>query len=479
MAHASTLSAIREVFRPGTWPPKAQQDIWEEIELYAALRASDTVRIRQERSKAWNRDYLISPVPRLISRASANLLFGETPVFLPVAEEDINRLEHISEENMLPSELHRAAMIASSEGEVWGKVATVPDLLDFPVIEFVSRRRVIPHFYGRFVVGATFITEWEEGTNEILRLLETYLKGRIESRLFRGTRTQLGQRISLDSYEKTRGRQESVVTGVDAPLVAYIPNSVDDNPTRGFSDYKGLEDRFYALNEAPTIGQHNQRLAGRKRAIVDAGYVDSRGRLPEGDDLFIRTSREVGDLAEKPAPVQVIDYDYEADQTIKWIDHLIDSTLSLGGIAPQSIGRNVEGYAQSGTAVKLRMNHSLMEAAGKGRHFDRGIQTLLVAAMQLDSRIFGRTWTNPNEKPSVERGDGLPRDETEIARQLVDMVSAEAISLEERVRFLHPQWTDKQVLQEVNRIRAEEPRVEEPFRTDDDLNDPADGETTP
>lgn len=454
---------LNEMLGRGTWPPAHLASTWDEIELFAAFRSSDPTKLRMDRYQDWRRELIISPVPRMISRASAHLLFGEPPQINAEHEADDDNLERIVEENDLPAELHRAAVIASSEGEVWGRIVVDPSLLDVPIVEFVSRNRVIPHFAGRFVVGATFITTWATSAVERYRLFETYEAGLVTCELWRGTKTAVGAPVDLNQFPPTEGRQEQIATGIDWPLVAFIPNTIDADATRGYSDYAGLQDRFHALNEAATVGQANLRLAGRKRAMVDAGYLDRHGRVPAGDDIFLRTSRELGDgVGHKP--LEVIDYAYQATETIAWLDHMIDTTLTFAGVSPQAVGRNVDGGAVSGTAMKLKMSHSLLEAAGKGRYFDRGVRKLLHAAQIIDGRPisengFGRPYQQRDAAPAIERQDGLPRDDLEAAQQLVQLVAAEAISLEERVAFLHPDWTGAQLDDEIARLRAEtEPR---------------------
>lgn len=462
----SMLSAIRANFLSESWPPKQVADSWAAIELNAAFRSSDKTRIRQEASVGIRYPYMLSPVPRMISRASAHLLFGEPPVFKAAAEGDQENLDLIVTENDLAAECHRGAVIASSEGSVWGRIVVDPTLIDTPIIEFVSPGRVIPHFSGRFVIGATFVTEWATSSTERFRMFETYEAGAVTTTLRRGTRTSVGQQVKLESFEQTKGRQEVTFTGVDWPLVAFIPNTIDADPTEGYSDYSGLRDRFLALNESVTVGQGNLRLAGKKRAIIDAGYMGSDGKMPQGDDVFIRTSRQGGD-GEKTSPLQVIDYSFDASGVIGWIDHLIDSTLTFAGVAPEAVGRNIEGGAVSGTALKLKMTHSLLEASGKGRYFDRGLTRLLRGAQILDSRPmaeggFGRSYTDADANDTIERAPALPRDDMEAAQQLAVMAGAEAISTEERVAFLHPGWSEERIAEEVKLIKGNQPKFEMP-----------------
>lgn len=452
----------------GDWPPASQAGVWDDVDLFRALLESDEVRLRQEQSVPWNQRYLVSPVPRMISRAKANLLYGETPAVTAGDDTDQANLDRVVGDQGLIAELHRAAVITSAEGEVWGRVTVDPAVCDVPIVEFVSRARVIPMFAGRFVQGATFITTWQTSSRERVRLLETYLAGRVEAALYRGTTNRLGSQIDLESFEQTRGRQPVTLTGIPWPLVAFMPNSVDSNPARGYSDYQGLRDRFLAINEAATIGQDNMNVAGRKRALVDAPYLRD-GKLPAGDDLYIRHTRERGDIGGSGSPLQVIDYRFDADQTVRWIDHLIDSTLMLAGVSPQQVGRSVDGGSVSGTALRLKMSHSLLEAAGTGGYMDRGIERLLLACQLIDSRPiadggFGRRWTDPTLPPTVTRQDGLPTDDNEAAARLTHLVAADAISLEERVRFLHPEWSDEQVQAETDRIRQDTmvPPVPEP-----------------
>jgi hypothetical protein len=345
---STTLGKIRSLLGSNNWPAPEHQPVWEEIEFFRALRVSDETRVRQQASVAWNYPYLITPIPRMISRASANMLYGEPPEVTASKEADQPRYDFIIDENDLPAELHRGAVIASSEGEAWGRIVVQPQILDAPIIEFVSREQVIPHFAGRFIMGATFIQEWQEGSNDFFRLFEHYEPGIIRAELFRGTSRNLGIKVDLSSYTRTATVAEVVLTGIPRPLCAFIPNSIDADPQRGFSDYRGMEDRFLALNEASTIGQANLRLAGRKRALIDASYVKD-GKPPTGDDIFLKKDANAS-LDGGSKPLELLEYSFESSAVTAWIDHLLDTTLLLSGVAPQSVGRSVDGGAARGAS---------------------------------------------------------------------------------------------------------------------------------
>lgn len=451
MSLLELVNPMRRALASQTWPPRSQEAVWDEIELLSALRSSNDATLRMREGVAWNYPYLITPVPRMLSRTSANLLFGQEVELGDDADADAVGVETIYEENDLSSELIRAGLVSSSEGEVWGRVLVRPDLLDYPIIDFCSRDRVIPEFSGRFLVAATFVTEWYEGSQTVFRLLERHSAGRVEHTLYRGTSISIGTTQLLDSYGPTTGMQDVVETGIPYPLVEFIPNTIDSDPTRGFSDYRGLEARFLALNRETTVGHSNVMLTGKKRALIEGRFA---GRLSQDDTMLIRSADDA--MAGTPGnrPLEVLEFGFEATQLVTWIDHMIDTSIVMAGLAPQLVGRSVDGGAISGTALRLKVAHALIEASGKGRHFDGAMRSLLRMAKMLDKSAFGRRYRDVTSLPQFERGDMLPHDDMEAAQRLVLLTNANAISLVEKVRAANPDWDQAQIDAEVALIGA-------------------------
>lgn len=463
---ALTPISVNNALGRNSWPPASEASVWAEVELLSALRSSDDTRLRMEAGVAWNYPYLITPVPRMISRASANMLYGEPPEISTENDSDQARYDFIVDENGLTAELVRGALMSSSEGDVWGRVIVRPDILDCPIIDFSSRRNVIPEFSGRFLTAATFVHEWTEGYTEVFRLFERHSAGAVDHVLYKGTSVSLGDKINLNAYGRTQGMPERVLTGIPTPLVQFIPNSVDSDPTRGYSDYRGLEQRFLSLNAAETVGHNNVLLTGQKRAMIDSAYTQNGG-VPKGDTFLIRRADDAMAGDSKSKGIDVLEYTFEATELVAWVDHIVDISLTAAGIAPQLVGRSVDGGAISGTALKLKAAHSLLEASGKGRHFDRGLKKLLRYAAIIDSRRtteggFGRKWSAPDELVTIERADPMPRDDMEAAQILVLLTNAEAVSTEEKVRLVHPEWDEDQVQEEVQKLGAAGPGVTEP-----------------
>jgi len=59
-----------------------------------------------------------------------------------------------------------------------------------------------------------------------------------------------------------------------------------------------------------------------------------------------------------------------------------------------------------------------------------------------------------NYRADIKLGDGMPRDPLEDAQEA--QIWGDAISLEEKVRIRRPEWSDKQVDEEIARIKAQQ-----------------------
>lgn len=453
------------------WPPPGVSDRWSRANVFAGLRESQwSVISEQARIRGMGVDkgqpYLTVPLAATISRVVANLLFGANPTFTAAAVEDQARLDYIVAANDLPSTLRQAADTASAQGEIFGIVGVDPELSDAPIIEFAPTGRVIPTFRGRHLVGATIVRPYaspDGDPRKVYRLLEARSPGLVQLRLYRGTDRSIGDEVDLSALPATAGLAPVVETGINDSGVVWIPNNLaQSGSSLGVSDYAGLIDLLMAANETLTIGQANLRLTGRKRLIVPDDLRGADGAFNAATDVFflnkkgskVKTRRQDEPPDDPLSDIQQLQYSYEGAPLREWSDHIINLALTLAGVSPSSIGRGADG-AITGTAMRLRMAHTLMEVAGKGRHWDTGLRRLLLVAQQYDATIFGRAWVDATTAPAVERGDGLPVDERDQAEIAVKATAAGAMSRRELVRTMHPDWDESQIEEEVALIEAE------------------------
>lgn len=454
---AETLIASLQASK--RWPP---DDAWEKCEYLAAFRDSDVHELQELHTPRWDRkrEYIPDPLPNLISRAYADLLVGEAPTIEAAQEPDQENLDLIVQQSDLTSQAHVAAQIASSEGEVWWKVYTDRMVSDRPIIEFTSRQDVVALWRSGQPVAIAFVSTRSVTEARVVdRLLEVHEPGRVLNLLYRGTPETLGSRIALQTDPELADLPDEWRHGLGIMLAGRIINK----PAIGYanlgrSDYEGLQQMFLSLNEATTIGVENARLTAKKRLFVDRKYLDARGDMPAGADVFLLDNKDFGD-GEKSG-VYAIEYSFDADQLIAYQRDLVDRIITRAGLVAQWVGASVDGRAETGTALRVRMVPAVLATQGKALHFQQGLKDALLACQLVDnlgvqSGGFERPYTAAGEPPMVELTDSIPPDPTEEAQRLSTLAASELQSRRRSVQELHPDMTPDQVDEELAEIRAD------------------------
>lgn len=463
----------------GRWPLREEQAVWEQLSMWIAFRESDRERLRDSWAQWTNeeRPYLVDPVPRKISQAFAQLLFGSPVMVTAATQADQARLDglgqqdDLSSESSLSSELQRAEMVCSSEGEVWWRSFIDPEVADVPLLEWHSRTSVLPLWAGTKLRAAAFISRYDVGIDslgnptEIYRHFEVHDRGSVSNVLYRSTREQaLGTRVSLEGLEDTMALREQWDHGLPGMLCGRIPNMLGVDPTLGVSDYDGIQDLLHMVNEATALQAENARLAGKYRSVVDETVLDEHGNFDASKEVLIAQSANRG-LGEggSEGPFKILQYTYQAGELIAHKDGVVNTALSRVGIVPQYVGAGsvTEGLGVSGTALRVRLIPTTAAGEERGQYWDgaipRAIGTLqLLDSLPVESGGFGRPWSDPASLPSVERGSTLPVDETEEVAKHSDAVAAGIESRQTAVQARHPGWSDEEVAAELGRIRDDQ-----------------------
>lgn len=486
---------IRRIEKPGqSWPLDDERTTHRQVRQWAAFRESDEAALRVIADWEPDRTYLVDSLPEKISEAYASLLFGEDVRAAPGDEEDAERLEALingpadQDDAGFHAELRWGETVCSSEGEVWWRVYANRQVADHPLIEFHSRENVIPHFIGHRLVAAAFVSEFlgpdtsDQGNEKrtVWRHLEIHTTGRVENRLYRGTADRIGARVDLASHPETMDLAEVWDHQLPGMLCGRIPNKLGRNRRLGISDYRAIKDYLLALNEAVTIGQENARLTLKKRVVVPAHLLRPREEtVDNGDgtrsprvrptfdaseDVFTAENLDTDLGTAETGPYKVLEYSFDAQALVEYKRDLVNSALTRAGITAQFVGsyNGAEGQAETGTALRVRLIPTTSAANGKGQFWDQAIPQMLLMAQLLDQMPveqggFGVGWSNAALAPSVERTDPLPIDPTEQATRHVTLVGGGLESVETAIRDLHPDWTEQQITDEIDRIDQGQP----------------------
>lgn len=464
---------LNDKFGKNTFPPtKEVADRWEWVQYWAGLRDGKEEYVRNEAFRRGlggktREAYLSQPVPKALSQASSNLLFGEEPILRSADNADQERLDTIVRENKLLAQCRAAAVTTSSEGGVYIKVSIDPSTprgRAVPIIQFIRETRVIPEFKAfSELTAATVITAWEEN-ERIYRLLENHQPGLITYELYRGASTELGMQVPLTSHPKTADLDEMVETGVPELLVSYVPNSLATDSPFGKSDYgDGIDDLFFAFNDATSIA-HRATQTGVPLTVMPRELLDENNNLNH-EKTIIAVNKLADTLGEGDIGkmIETVQHQAQQDKFMGYAKEVLDLLLIFSGISPQSVGRNIDGGAVSGTALKLKMASTLSTAAGKAAFFEDGLSHTLRLAAILDTETVGQgdevkagfAWTNADGKCSVKLNDGLPNDENETAQIIHTLRGAGAISIQESVKRANPHMTEDQLAAEIAAIKED------------------------
>lgn len=415
-----------------------------------------------------------------IAALMAGMLFCGSPVIeygdgaTNAADEATNaRLAEIAEKNGLFARLLEAAELASVYGGVGAKWNWDTARADYPILRFVPGDAVLPQYVNGLLDSVAFWSVQREADDgkRLWRLEEVYTSdGRIRSKLYEGAPDLLGREVPLTAITETSAVKPDVQSGTGMLLAAYIPNRLPNRlhpySPYGRSDFDGLHTLFSALDEAYSSMSRDVRL-GKTQIIVPAEYL----RKDVRDLMFVaqEDARNIKWTFSKSEEAYVaLNYDGESGQNIvtfqpairaedhiKVVDDLVRRILMLAGLAPQSAGIDVNGSAESGTALNVRERRSLQTAEAKKTYWWHGLIDIFRAGLALDKALFNNA-LSIDGKLSVTFADNTSPDMATVAETLAKLAQAGAASTERKVRILNPDMSEDEVAEEVARIHNED-----------------------
>lgn len=426
------------------------------------------------------------PIAADIAATSSDLLFGEEPKLTCVDENENadseaakkaqKRLEEILRKNGFHALLNEAAESCSALGDVHIKVGwDKEDSKNCPTIQVGQADASWPEYrFGKLIAIHFFsslrvIKSPSSTKATVFRAYELYEPGRITTKLYKGTEDDLG--TEMDGAVLGEMGIESTVT-LDANEIAAVhipnirPNRMYRGSMMGRSDFDGLRGLMDALDEAYSSWMRDIRLA-KARLIVPAEYLR---RKPE--DLFPddKKAPPTFEFDEDVETLCALDSDPEkigqnaitpsqfairADEHEKTCTDLITQIVTKAGYAPQTFGLNIEGLAQSGTALNIREKKSLKTCGKKQAYWHDALEGLLTTLMHIDAEQFPECGSSSKVHVHVRFADAFANDMNTLAAAVELLHRAQAASSTVKISMLHPDWSEKEVDAEVERVREE------------------------
>lgn len=481
---------IDELKGAPSWPLPREAAPLKLVRQRRALRRSDKPTLKAMTGWDADRDYLVAPMPKTISRTYADFLYGEAPTVTASTEGEQDDLDDLIEENRFFSGIKRGVRLQSSEGEAFWKIHVNAMVMEAPLIEWCSRLLATPLYYGEKLRAVAFVSEVARSSgvpsddddanpNEIVyRHAEVHCNKRVVNLLFRGSDDMLGEEIELTEQAATATLPEEWNHGLPM-LAGRVINDVDEDVTLGESDYDQVMDLLLALNEALTISAENARLTGKDRIFSAGRILQEDGSFDASLDVF-QVEGNMSELSEDGGgpPIVAVEKRYDAVALWTHFGKLKAEALSGAGIVVQLVGEDMQtngnGANDSGVAIRLRYLPTVNAALGKAREWDTALPMILDLALQVAALPAsngeapgGFGWTYKGKAPKVKRAEPLPTDETELVARTAQAVTAEIMSRREAIKRLNPEWDDVQVDDELTQI-LEEIDLEPKAKDDED-----------
>jgi hypothetical protein len=401
------------------------------------------------------RRYIAANMAGVISRLSADLLFGEQPDFLaPDGDEQVQEaLDRIVAGNNLHTANYESALSNSFRGDAvykvrWGKrtpqadqpeaiIEEVPASIYFPELDDDDVRRVVR-------VTLAWVKRDPQDTKRAYLRAEVHEPGVIRHQLFDlgsiSTLTVSGsqaatisiggkalQQIPLNTLEAYQDLPEEEETGLDHIPIFHAPNFRYGSRFWGISDYEGLESLFEALNDR--ISQIDEVLQKHvaPKIVLPPSFVDEDGKV-----RFDRM--EAIQLGAGEQPPSYITWDAHLTAAFSEVDRLMEMIFLMSETAPSAFGLDKYGVAESGRALRLRLLRTLAKVNRKRLYYDRALKAALLCAQQLEA-IHGGAGYEPRA-PVINWADGLPEDMMEMVQMEAQRLAAGNTSIESSVRRL-------------------------------------------
>ena len=400
------------------------------------------------------------PVANDISETSSAFLFGESPIIRFGSDSEGMKDNQKQLDDMLTKsgffkKLVEAAEVASAIGGVYLKVAWDSELSEYPIPVIAQCEQAFPEFKFGKLVKVTLVYEVSNDGSTVYRLAETISKGKIENALYKGSADNLGSLCDLSECDSTKDLEKSVDTA-DVMTCVYIPNLLPNKLNRqspmGRSDYHGIETLMDALDEVFSAWMIDVQIA-RGKIHVPSGYVKEigqNGKTKFNIDTMMYEELDV-DPTSMTDPIKATQFEIRAEQFEKTCLNLLDRIITSAGYSPQSFGLNIAGRAESGTALNVRERKSFSTTNKKQAYWEDGLKEFVKAMCAIKQAFLGGKFTCELDV-NIAFSDGISNNMSEVSNSVKTLSDAKAISTDTKVRMVHPEWTDEQVLQEVERI---------------------------
>lgn len=411
-----------------------------------------------------------------ICSTSADLLFAELPqIKMSNNFQSSDRITKFIEENGLMNTLLEEAELTAAFGGICLKLDIDSRLSNLPIVSILTPLNFFPTFLRGRLWEVLFYREVKSdiSTNVIYRLFENrkrYEKGFvIEFKLYKGSNEKIGKVIDLNSIEETENLnlKDQYIQNVDNLGCVYIPNTKPNKIHPGFdlgaNDFNGCIPLLHSLDLSWTslirdielgMGQIfiDEELLQREETSIFGTNQTYLNEFSKFQKSFLKLNLSNYKMSgDNIKPIDVIQFEMRIEEHLKACENIYKTIVCQCGYSASTFGLDNQGRAESGTALRIRERKSFLTRNKKARYQIPAIKQLLIIMQQLDNSI-NTIFYNVDDTISIELEDSIIIDPNENSNVIKNLDQAKAISTYLKVKMQHPEWSEKDLQNEVKRI---------------------------
>ncbi|MEN8907928.1 MAG: phage portal protein [Clostridiales bacterium] len=457
-------------------------DIEELLKYYAnkldnELDAESRFWIRIEKEDRANVCHL--PVAGDIAGTSADLLFSESPRLKYEKENDSGKvITEFIEENNLNSVLLESAELTAALSGCFLKLDIQPELSELAIVSIITPTQAFPSFFRGRLWEILFYREVKENDSRscVYRLFENRKRAGndliIEYKLMKGSDDKIGIEVDVNSIEETAtlNLNSLKMSNINGLGCIYIPNkkpnklapgsylgnndwsqciplmdSLDFSYTSWVRDIElGMGQVF--IDEELTTREVDTSLGGTETVKLNRFSKFQRCFL----NINLSNAKMGGDNVK---PIEPVQFEMRVEEHLKTCEYWFNQIVVQSGYSPATFGINADGRAESGTALRIRERKSFLTREKKSRYWQVAIKELINQAQRMHIATTAKNYTP--ETVSVELEDSIVTDSREQSETIRNLEQARAISTLMKVTTQHPDWTETEIKEEVDRINKE------------------------
>lgn len=424
--------------------------------------------------------YIHVPVAGDIAETSSAFLFGKSPIIRFKSDSEDMKDEQDALDKMLTdsgffSKIVEGAEICSAIGGVYMKVVWDSEMSEEPIPMLVQCDMAFPIFkYGK-LSEVTFVYEVLSTSedNTKYRLAETITKGKIINVLYEGSANSLGEIVPLNTIDETADLDEEIDTA-GVMTAVYIPNLLPNKLNRqspqGRSDLCGLETLMDSLDEVFSDWMVDVQIA-RGKIHVPAGYLtklkDEAGTHKFNIDTMAYMEMEC-DPTSLSTQITATQFEIRAEDYERTCLNLLDRIITSAGYSPQSFGLNIQGRAESGTALNVRERKSFSTTNKKQSYWEPALKQIVKAMCAIKNAFLNGNFKNEGSV-NIAFSDSISNNFSELSTAVKTLSDAKALSTKTKLMMIHPEWTDVQIDEEIELINNDT-KVGEPLDNPEDTS---------